>query len=759
VVDREGHIYERGAILRWLVLTSTAFDDCGFGGATGDAATAATPTATAVPVGGGLDWSAADVGRGTSPITGRPLAVDELVDDHVVKAAVDRWRQGGHFPEGGRGEAGSTKGGCGARRKKKVEDALGLKDSLKRSHKGGRRSSLMGGTEDAKARQLWRLLDSVSHHKRTHAAVAPAPRASPPSPSGEDQEEQKTMAQSRGPQHCQNDKLFSKRAPPPPPPRMPPATKGPLRYAPRSARDPPAYEASAPPTVNISRRVALPPPPKHDRPPIQNIIPQDDHSCSSLLSDLDLLSVATSTQQPRIQHNGWTVPIGVHKVVCSAPGLQVTSQVHRRSAPLPYVLRPGSYVEVLETRVHGDRVRGRICWEREEAPPAERKEEGKKLSLKTRASRRLRRTARRQQTRSPEEDRKTKMVRYEGWISLQWAEGTEEEGEEHSGSSREGGKAQRASGGVGQGRINTEATATDEDAGPWTEPVPLGVYRINFAGGLPLRVTPDRDSAVLGKLERGDCVEVVQTEVKGDRVRARVIVPSRLQEGRDKCPSLSNAVAKVTSGWISLLKAGSGGASPVPLGAYVVVVEPECTVTEGVRLDSKVKDTLLPGSCLEVVATRMEEGLVRGLLASGGHVTLFAPPRRGGGDGAGRADAGRMCALPVPLGTYQILKDGGVNVTAGVLAASPVLTTLGKHARVEVVETRVDDGRVRGRVGAAAREDQRRMRTGDSAGGSGGGWVNLLEPHERWAKIVRLRDGRPLRRRSMQDKAFGGAVL
>jgi len=299
---------------------------------------------------------------------------------------------------------------------------------------------------------------------------------------------------------------------------------------------------------------------------------------------------------------------------------------------------------------------------------------------------------------------------------------------------------------------------------PQTEPVPLGVYRINFAGGLPLRATPDRDSTVLGKLERGRCVEVTQTEVKGDRVRARVIVPGRLQEDHDEWES--SASHKFTSGWISLLNAltGSGGASPVPLGAYVVVAESGCAITEGGGLDSKVKGKLIPGSCLEVVATRMEEGIVRGLVASGGHVTLFVPPwsQRGGANHGGqRSSSGRMFAMPVPLGTYQIVRDAGVPVTAGADAASSVLATLGMNATAEVVETRVEDGRVRGRVGAATLEDGSRATVGGSAGGSsssGAGWINLFEPTQRWATIVRLQDGRPLRRKSVQASAGGSGA-
>jgi hypothetical protein len=98
-------------------------------------------------------------------------------------------------------------------------------------------------------------------------------------------------------------------------------------------------------------------------------------------------STTSESQHSNIKRDhGWSVPIGVHKVICDAPGLLVTCDVHRKSAPvkrtsttandvssrsrrkqtLPdqqLVIPPGSYIEVVETQVHGDRVRGRIVWE------------------------------------------------------------------------------------------------------------------------------------------------------------------------------------------------------------------------------------------------------------------------------------------------------------------------------------------------------------------------------------------------------------
>lgn len=272
------------------------------------------------------------------------------------------------------------------------------------------------------------------------------------------------------------------------------------------------------------------------------------------------------------------------------------------------------------------------------------------------------------------------------------------------------------------------------------EPIPLGVYRISFGAGLPLRETTERDSAVLDKLARGRCVEVVETTVKGDRVRARCLVPPLpTQEGDDP----GKKPARFQSGWISLLNAltGASGASPVPLGAYVAVAEGGCVITEGGSLDSKEKGTLNPGSCMEVVATRIEEGTVRGLIAAGGHVTLFllngaaaSTNRLASIGGAKNSDGGRMFAMPVPLGTYQVVQNG-LAVTSGLSMNSPVSMKLKVNACAEIAETRVEGGRVRGRLTAV---------------GYGGvakevyGWMSLFEPTQRWAKIVCFKGGRPI---------------
>jgi len=461
-------------------------------------------------------------------------------------------------------------------------------------------------------------------------------------------------------------------------------------------------------------------------------------------------------------HNGWTVPLGVHKIICSSPGLLVSTTVHRRSTPVKRTVRdinnkfvkqdliiaPGSYVEILETQVHGGRVRGRIIWEEEDPEGVERgsgknrlrrkekKSKKKKKSLLEKRPKRKSKMFQRGRAKKKEDDGthedddddsvwEENMVKYSGWISVQWADEEDEEG--------------NAAARLGSG--------SDEDAGPWTEPIPLGVYRISFGAGLPLRETPERDSAVLDKLERGRCVEVVETTVKGDRVRARCLVPPLPQEGDDQP---GKKPARFQSGWISLLNAltGASGASPVPLGAYVAVAEGGCVITEGGRLDSKEKGTLNPGSCIEVVATRIEEGTVRGLIAAGGHVTLFvlngaSPNQLAAVGGTKNPDGGRMFAMPVPLGTYQVVQNG-LSVTTALSMNSPVSMKLKVNACAEIAETRVEGGRVRGRLtavgyGGVAKEVN--------------GWMSLFEPTQRWAKIVCFKGGRPISPNQPQEQA------
>ena len=73
-----------------------------------------------------------------------------------------------------------------------------------------------------------------------------------------------------------------------------------------------------------------------------------------------------------------------------------------------------------------------------------------------------------------------------------------------------------------------------------------------------------------------------------------------------------------------------------------------------------------------------------------------------------------------------------------------------ENTNVEVLETRVDEGRVRGRICVVGNE--RQLAAGSCAGSTTGsqagmilGWINLFEPNQRWAKIVSFKGGRPVK--------------
>ena len=250
------------------------------------------------------------------------------------------------------------------------------------------------------------------------------------------------------------------------------------------------------------------------------------------------------------RRNGWSVPLGVHRMVCAPPGLRVTTQAHRRSAPVVVprhvvvaksdrsntiayrwrtkengelesvlvreeaaVLRAGAYVEVLETQVHGERVRGRICWEVAEDNEEVLDESGtgsngngddthisKKRTPKTPTS--MRQLKSKIPTfKKPHNNHKsleeadnlkgcTKQKseqqfirRYEGWISLQWVKA-----DEHSRrmeTNAIGGQKSRLGTEYGGHGMSVYAradgdVATDEDAGPWVRSSPSHVLPVLF---------------------------------------------------------------------------------------------------------------------------------------------------------------------------------------------------------------------------------------------------------------------------------------
>ncbi|KAL7477550.1 hypothetical protein ACHAW6_003356 [Cyclotella cf. meneghiniana] len=501
------------------------------------------------------------------------------------------------------------------------------------------------------------------------------------------------------------------------------------------------------------------------------------------------------------------------------------------------VLPPGSYVEITETVVHGGRVRGNICWEEEMAVELDEEllshvrrwedearrgstdrnsgsddvasEHGAAVAVgggnrKKKSKRFFRRRNSHQEshagknpfsldlfTESPHHDMMRRSspspppittVKYTGWISLQWA---------GMSNNREREEAAR--------RLRSgDSLGPDEDDGPWSQPLPLGVYRIQGDGSsglgqLPLSDAADSDRNITHVLVDSQCVEVVETRVvvmkrkikskdrltsnqhrfgmyaadgvQGVRtVRARcmvpVLIPPMVPQDVDGVRCV-NALAqkKFKSGWISLctdndsnLQHMTSTALPLSLGAYIVVSGSGCAVTEGDRCDSKIRAILPCRSCIEVVTTRIEfeerESLmtchcgresmhsvvaIRALLASGGHATLFVFPISASGTFDNLCLCGnlvqRTIAEPVPRGTYKISNRGGVSVSARLSKDSPVIFTLEEDAFVEITQTGVEEGCVRGRVRLemdATNEDD--VVTG---------WINLFEfPDRRWVEYV-----------------------
>mmetsp|Transcript_9045 Transcript_9045/g.18123 ORF Transcript_9045/g.18123 Transcript_9045/m.18123 type:complete len:950 (-) Transcript_9045:85-2934(-) len=754
VIDLEGNTYERHAIIRWLVLY-----------------------------------------QNTSPITGNALMLEELKVDKLVKVAIEKARRDawvryilelevgedvdgdvdvGDEKKNKKGDVEMTNGikeGKPTKRtssepkqkentmKSDLESYLDRKNATGSTSRSGSKHSAASGSKHSGSKHSGGSSSSQGKRKKevVSASAAVAGGSLPPSSS-------KKLLQQQQQQQQQN---LRPKTPPPSKILLPNEKRNASIKSTKSSKSNSSSGGSVPKEKKpqAQQRRASDTPPTN---PISSITVPKKTTTSTAATSPPLVSSNTSITSAisfgiEKLHNGWTVPLGVHKIICSSPGLLVSTTVHRRSTPVKRTVRdinnnfvkkdliiaPGSYVEILETQVHGGRVRGRIVWEEEDLECSEGGSSGKKLRRKKKKNKKKKKSLlekrpkrkskmfQRGRAKKKMEDDGThededddsvsdeNMVKYSGWISVQWADEEEEDG--------------NVAARLGSG--------SDEDAGPWTEPIPLGVYRISFGAGLPLRETPERDSAVLDKLERGRCVEVVETTVKGDRVRARCLVPPLSQEGDDQP---GKKPARFQSGWISLLNAltGASGASPVPLGAYVAVAEGGCVITEGGRLDSKEKGTLNPGSCIEVVATRIEEGTVRGLIAAGGHVTLFvlngvSTNRLAAMGGTKNPDGGRMFAMPVPLGTYQVVQNG-LSVTTGLSMNSPVSMKLKVNACAEIAETRVEGGRVRGRLtavgyGGVAKEVS--------------GWMSLFEPTQRWAKIVCFKGGRPISPHQQQEQA------
>lgn len=604
--------------------------------------------------------------------------------------------------------------------------------------------------------------------------------------------------------------------------------------------------------------------------------------------NLDITSPSTTPSSiidsSTVNNHGWSVPLGVHQVRCASPGLVVTTDVHRRSTVVKrkiiqkslvedgpatsigtkksssksllkrtkskkkinknlktttsvvtrnLVLPPGSHVEILETQVHGGRVRGRIVWEEEVATEMDRKlellleeEEVRKRAMarppkalsgnmKNKMGNRLFRRKSsggmgdahhrklpftselfdRPPHHSPLAGTRSRSpsplttIKYAGWISLQWA-GTVNNHERHEAMKR---------------RRGTKSFVADEDEGPWSQPLPLGVYRVSGDASavrngygqdnvgsstkqLPLYDAPDSESNIIDFLVFNQCLEVVETQVlvmkrkdnqdsqlggmqhdfpkiEGKQVvRARCMVPvivapltaENFVGGKEFAPTALQR--KFRSGWITINEGeNSVTASPIQTGAYIVTTKDPLLSCDS---NSKIKAILPSGSCMEVDATRIEfeekeemmechhcgrESMyhtvaVRALIASGGYVTLFVVSVGVSGTHGGLCACGRLVqktyAEPIPLGTYRITHP--TFLTQGSGQKTPVITQLTENEFVQVIETRVEGGCVRGRVHADVfNENYLDQNDGARRKEPVAGWVSLFEPPSlSWAELT-----------------------
>ena len=200
--------------------------------------------------------------------------------------------------------------------------------------------------------------------------------------------------------------------------------------------------------------------------------------------------------------------------------------------------------------------------------------------------------------------------------------------------------------------------------------------------------------------------------------------------------------------------------SRYPLGPYVVIEN--CKLTEGARLDSKETATALaPGSCIEIVATLIEEGVVRGLTSRGGYVTLFDLNSKYGDSGTAinkndiprqKENCGTQVminATPIPLGIYKII-HGALTVTSGISSSSSCLRKLELNSMVEIVETHIEkrsivESHVRGRF-RATNADRVGVDHDTSSNINDGGWITMLEVHgPRMKMYVRPKQLKPER--------------
>jgi hypothetical protein len=378
-------------------------------------------------------------------------------------------------------------------------------------------------------------------------------------------------------------------------------------------------------------------------------------------------------------------------------------------------------------------------------------------------------------------------IKYTGWISLQWA------GEIGNHEKDEAMRRRRDT-------INDYKRKkvddyhphliADEDDGPWSRPLPLGVYRIGN-DNVSVSDAPEVEesaSSTLVTLNSGDLVEVVEMQVvmmkrKASDSRSQFSMLTSDFEGvrtvRARCMmsssvdiSSSSATQKrFKSGWITLSEEGKSSdgkqqqqhivnASPIPVGAHVVSSNHGPLMS---YVGSKIKTILPSGSCIEVDGTRIEFDdsetvecnncgadctypliAVKALISLGGYATLFTLPVKGK---SSLCSCGKILsnptyfatyfAEPVKLGVYKVIHPDGVFLTEGIGPNTPVISTLKQNALAEVTETRVEDGCVRGKINIFLSCDLSEM------GDKNTGWISLFEPPNFvWAELVSEKKGK-----------------
>ena len=438
VIDHEGNTYERHAILRWLVLY-----------------------------------------QNTSPVTGNALCMDDLRQDTLVKVAIDKARKDAwvkyilnlNMMEESDIDADD--------KESEIKEEFSFEGmTFSRDLKGKRSNSARRQLENSEKSDLEiyvdceRFTDGSSCNESTQSGTNETEKSENSISSLGKKEIKVVAATSLSSSNTEQPEPLIRPGTPPP--------SNPSNLLPQKGEWNPSIKSASSESTSQKRQQYNSPERLPENPIISSVsLPNKASLFSSptssslpVTSSITSMSTTISIGMDNI-HNGWTVPLGVHKVICSIPGLVVSTHVHRRSTPVKrtvrdinnncvekdLILAPGAFVEVLETQVHGGRVRGRILLEEEDLEKSgnvhKKKKSKKKKSLLEKRLKRKSKIFHRGRAKKKTGDEEScaggdilsvdNLVKYSGWISLQWADDDEDVD-----------IAARLGSGV------------DEDAGPWT---------------------------------------------------------------------------------------------------------------------------------------------------------------------------------------------------------------------------------------------------------------------------------------------------